>query len=51
VRRHYLPIGIDLRLMEGVGDCRHTRLAREAPEAEGISQEWRTKLLECGWTD
>jgi hypothetical protein len=45
---HYLPIGIDLRLMEADG-FRRAQLCRGAPKIEALSQQWRNKLTERGW--
>lgn len=44
----YVPIGIDLRLMEGA-DFRRTPLARDAPESEALSDTWRQALIVQGW--
>ena len=45
---HYLPTGIDVRLLEG-DDFRRTQLVRDAPETEKLSQGWRAALIERGW--
>ena len=44
----YLPIGIDVRLMEGDG-FRRTQLVKAAPAVKLIEEEWRQKLLDVGW--
>jgi hypothetical protein len=44
----YLPIGIDLRLLEGDG-FRRTQLCRDAPAVESLSQAWRDALTGRGW--
>jgi hypothetical protein len=44
----YLPIGIDLRLMEGE-DFRRTRLVRDAIDCTTVSHEWKRKLVERTW--
>lgn len=46
---HYLPTGIDLRLMEG-SDFRRTQLVRDAPTVESLSERWHSLLAEKGWT-
>jgi hypothetical protein len=45
---HYLPSGIDVRLLEGQ-DFRRTQLCKIAPEVEKLSAEWLKALLEVGW--
>lgn len=45
----YVPIGIDVRLMEGA-DFRRTQLTKDAPESEALSDTWRQALLVQGWT-
>jgi len=45
----YQACGIDVRLMEGDG-FRRTRLVRDAGECTALSDEWKTKLIERGWT-
>lgn len=44
----YLPTGIDVRLMEG-DHFRRTRLARDAREADTVSDEWLAALIGRGW--
>jgi hypothetical protein len=46
---HYLPSGIDVRLLEG-DDFRRTQLTRDAPETEKLANTWRQALGERGWT-
>jgi hypothetical protein len=46
----YVPIGIDMRLMEGE-DFRRTQLVRDAPECEKLSHAWRAALVEWGWRE
>jgi hypothetical protein len=46
----YLPVGIDVRLMERDG-FRRTRLVRDSIETETVSHQWRTALLEHGWKE
>ena len=45
----YLPTGIDLRLMQGE-EFRRTQLLRDGPAAQELTEEWRLKLRERGWT-
>ena len=45
---HYLPVGIDVRIMEG-NDFRRTQLVRDALETEALSHKWRTALIGRGW--
>jgi hypothetical protein len=47
---HYLPTGIDVRLVEADGSFRRTQLCRIAPEVEKLSAEWLKALLEVRWT-
>lgn len=44
----YVPIGIDLRLMEGA-EFRRTQLTKDAPESEAVSDTWRQALIVQGW--
>jgi hypothetical protein len=44
----YVPIGIDVRLMEGEG-FRRTHLCKDAPEAHALSDKWRAALVSVGW--
>ena len=44
----YLPIGIDLRLMQGE-DFRRTEVHRDADAATAGAAEWRAALVENGW--
>jgi hypothetical protein len=44
----YLPIGIDLRLMQG-DDFRRTELHKNADAANAKSAEWKMALVERGW--
>ena len=44
----YLPIGIDLRLMEG-DDFRRTEVHKDGDLAEIKAAEWKQKLKERGW--
>lgn len=44
----YVPIGIDLRLMEGE-DFRRTQLCKDAPDAWALTDKWRAALIEGGW--
>jgi hypothetical protein len=44
----YLPIGIDLRLMEG-DDFRRTEVHKDGDVAEIKAAEWRKKLEARGW--
>jgi hypothetical protein len=46
---HYLPSGIDVRLLEADGSFRRTQLCKMAPEVEKLSGEWLKALLEVGW--
>lgn len=46
---HYLPSGIDMRLMEGDG-FRRTQLCKLALEVERLSDNWRNALLKVGWS-
>ncbi len=45
----YLPVGIDMRLLEGRRLQAHAAGPRRAG-GRGVSTDWRTKLLEQGWT-
>lgn len=45
----YVPIGIDLRLMEGA-DFRRTQLTKDAPESEALARRWQDGLQQRGWT-
>jgi hypothetical protein len=47
---HYLPNGIDLRLMEG-SDFRRTQLAKDAPAVNALAENWKTALKGRGWLD
>ncbi len=44
----YLPIGVDLRLMEGA-DFLRTELLRDAPAVNAKAAEWRRLLESRGW--
>jgi hypothetical protein len=44
----YLPIGIDLRLMQGE-DFRRTEVHRDADAATARAAEWRSALVEHWW--
>jgi hypothetical protein len=44
----YIPIGIDLRLMQG-DDFHRTELHRDADAANAKAAEWKTALMERGW--
>jgi hypothetical protein len=44
----YLPIGIDLRLMQGE-DFRRTQVHRDADAATARAAEWKAALVERGW--
>jgi hypothetical protein len=46
---HYLPTGIDVRLLEADGSFRRTQLCRIAPEVEKLSADWLKALLDVGW--
>lgn len=46
----YVPIGIDVRLMEG-SDFRRTQVEKTAHEARLLARDWRAKLLEVGWLE
>jgi hypothetical protein len=46
--RSHLPIGIDLRLMQGE-DFRRTELHRDADAANAKAAEWKAALLERRW--
>jgi hypothetical protein len=43
----YLPIGVDVRLMEGM-DFRRTRLVRDAIECTAVSDDWKTEVGRAG---
>jgi hypothetical protein len=45
----YLPIGVDLRLLEG-DDFRRTKLCKDAPEAHELADMWRDALHRSGWS-
>jgi hypothetical protein len=45
----YVPIGIDVRLMDGA-DFRRTQLVKDAPESQALSESWREALIGHGWT-
>jgi hypothetical protein len=45
---HYIPTGIDVRLMEGT-DFRRTQLVKDALETEALSHQWKTALIAVGW--
>ena len=45
-----LPIGIDLRLMEG-DDFRRTVWCRDAHDLGERADEWKAKLLGAGWSE
>jgi hypothetical protein len=45
---HYLPTGIDVRLLEG-DNFRRTQLCKIAPEVEKLSGEWLKALMDFGW--
>jgi hypothetical protein len=45
----YMPSGIDVRLLEGDG-FRRTQLCPDATAADALSHEWRTDLLQRGWS-
>jgi hypothetical protein len=47
---HYLPNGIDLRLMEGT-DFRRTQLVRDAPAVNALADNWKIALEARGWMD
>ena len=47
---HYLPSGIDLRLMEGT-DFRRTQLVRDAPAVNALAENWKIALEARGWMD
>jgi hypothetical protein len=44
----YLPIGVDLRLMEGA-EFRRTELFQDAPHLNAKAAEWLTALRARGW--
>jgi hypothetical protein len=46
---HYLPTGIDVRLLEG-DDFRRTQLGKIGPAVEKLSGEWLKALVEVGGT-
>jgi hypothetical protein len=43
----YLPIGIDVRLLEGDG-FRRTQLVKDAPAVEELAEKWRVALIKHG---
>jgi len=45
----HLPVGIDLRLMEG-DEFRRTHLSRTADEAQARAAQWRAGLVKVGWS-
>jgi hypothetical protein len=45
----YLPIGVDLRLLEG-DDFRRTKLCKDAAEAHELADMWRDALHRSGWS-
>ena len=45
----YLPLGIDVRLLETDG-FRRTQLCRDAPEAHALAETWKVALLAGGWS-
>jgi hypothetical protein len=47
---HYLPSGIDLRLMEGT-DFRRTQLVRDAPAVNALAENWKIALEGRGWIE
>jgi len=46
--RWHLPIGVDLRLLEG-DDFRRTKLCKDAPEAHDLADKWHAALIDIGW--
>ncbi len=46
----YLPTGIEVRLIDG-DDFHRTRVVKDAPECEKLSQTWRAALVERGWKE
>jgi hypothetical protein len=45
---HYVPTGLDVRLLEG-DDFRRTQLCRDAPAADRLSSQWKVALIQRGW--
>lgn len=46
---HYLPSGIDVRLMEGE-DFRRTQLVKDASAAHSLASDWLTALKARAWS-